>query len=139
MDTSQKINEALNQSAPAILRNRKILTYRGLADGTTKLAHEFLDKIILNQKLKIDFIRFDWFTDATIWVVDAIYDNKVFTVNANTRYELTTDNNKIKLKSPLVETLGVAPVMAVYNLLINNSPMNLFNKISDVNFGTKSL
>ena len=26
--------------------------------------------------------------------------------------------------------------MAVYNLLINNSPMNLFNKISDVNFGT---
>ena len=42
MNDYSKLNEALNQSAPAILSNRKLITFRGVADGATKLNHEFL-------------------------------------------------------------------------------------------------
>ena len=131
MNDSVELQGALAQSAPCILNNKKIITFRGLADGTTKLNHEFTDKLFLNSKLKIEFVRFDWFTDASIWVVDAIYDNKLFTVNANTRYELTNAVGSIKLKYPLTEAIGsaVLDMTAFYNFLVNNNPTNLFNQV----------
>ena len=134
MNDNSKLTEVLNQSTPAILPNKKIITFTGLADGTTKLTHNFPDSLLLNQKIKIDFIRFDWFTDSTIWIADAIYDNKLFTVNANTRYQLTSLSGRMKIKSPMVQSLAPAFI----NFLVNNFPSGLFETVSDQNLYDES-
>lgn len=107
------------------LTNLIYVSFFGLANGNNLFKTNNINFLQQNY-LKIKYIDFSYFTDATEWVEKASYDNVNFIPNANTRYNLLRPFTKIDLIRR--ESYEYASNI---NLFLDNYHISLFPNVAD--------
>lgn len=103
--------------------NYQLLSFYGLANGTN-LTRNYNLSTLQNQYLRIISMQVKYYTDATIWIREAAYDNKLFTVNANSRY--ATLRSKQQIKPEFFSQLNDGLNTGIVSLFINGNKLPIF-------------
>ena len=107
------------------LSNLVFVTFFGLANGLN-LSKTNNINFLKQNFIKIKYIDFSYFSDATDWVQKAYYDNVNFVPGANTRYDLLRPYTKLDLLQH--EAYQYAPS---FNLFLDGNRVNLFPNFAD--------
>jgi len=107
------------------LSNLIYISFFGLANGLNLFKTNNINFLKQNF-LKIKYIDFIYYTDASQWVQKAYYDNVNFTPNANTRYDLLRPFTRLDLTQH-----DSYQYQSSFNLFLDNQRINLFPNQND--------